>query len=86
MPKIKRRNPIVMKKEERGRRRKSRREENTIQNLTIAAEQNIIDNNRFLYKRNLNSFTLTIIRVYNTSEWTVIITCPYTQRNKLTST
>ena len=54
-----------MKKEERGRRRKDRgrREENTNQNLIIAAEQNIIDNNRFLYKRNLNSFTLTIIRI-----------------------
>ena len=65
MPKIKRRNLIVMKKEERGRRRKGRREENTNQNLTIAAGQNIIDNNRFLYKRNLNSFTLTIIRVHN---------------------
>ena len=56
-------NPIVRKKKERGRRRKGRRKENTTQNLTIAAEQNIIDNNRFLYKRNLNSFTLTIIRV-----------------------
>ena len=34
---------------------KVERKKNTIQNLTIAAEQNIIDNNRFLYKRNLNS-------------------------------
>ena len=39
-----------MKKEERGRRRKGRKKENTNQNLTIAAEQNIIDNNRFYTK------------------------------------
>ena len=46
-------NPIVRKKEERGRRRKSRRKE--IQQSHIAAEQYIIDNNRFIQK-NLNSY------------------------------
>ena len=56
--------------------------EKKTQQSHIAAEQYIIDNNRFIQK-NLNSLNLQSSKyTINISEWAVITTCPHTQRNK----